>query len=193
MKKELGFKDMGRERAYAGFIKVDKITLTQEKPDGEWTAPFTREVINRGHAAAVLIRDPLTDRVLFTKQFRPGSYVNGQPWMYELVAGMLDGNEDPVETIKRESMEEASVGDLDNIELISTYYPSCGACSEVVSLYYAEADLSGLGGYAGCSTENEIIEIVTFSVDEAFELLKSGKLNTSINNVALFWLMANRK
>lgn len=193
MKKQFGFKEIGTARAYAGFIKVDKLTLTQELPDGSWTKPFTREVINRGHAAAVLIRDPNTDTFLFTKQFRPGSYANGQPWMYEVVAGMLDGNEDPVETIKRESMEEAGVSELHNIEFISEYYPSCGACSEKVSLYYAEADLSNLPEYAGCSTEDELIEIVKYSVEESFNMLKEGKLNAGTNNIALYWYMANKK
>lgn len=193
MKKQLSFEEISKDRAYAGFIKVDKLTLTQELPDGSWTKPFTREVINRGHAAAVLIKDPNTETFLFTKQFRPGSYVNGQPWMYEVVAGMLDGDEDPVETIKRESMEEAGVKELHNIEFISEYYPSCGACSEKVSLYYAEADLSDLPLYAGCSTEDELIEIITYSVEETFQMLKEGKLNAGTNNVALYWYMANKK
>lgn len=193
MEKQLGFKELGKDRAYAGFIKVDKLILEQERPDGNWTAPFTREIINRGDAAAVLIRDPSTDKLLFTKQFRPGSYAKGQPWMYEIVAGMLDGKEDPKETIKRESMEEAGVEKLENIEFISEFYPSCGACSEKVTLFYAEADLSNLPKYAGCSTEDEIIEIFTFSVEDAFKMLKDGKLNTGTNNVALYWYMANRK
>lgn len=193
MTKQLGFQEVAKERAYAGFIKVDKLTLTQELPDGSWTKPFTRELINRGHAAAVLIKDPKTETFLFTKQFRPGSYANGQPWMYEVVAGMLDGDEDPIETIKRESMEEAGVTELSNIEFISKYYPSCGACSEKVSLYYAEADLSNLPQYAGCSNEDELIEIYTCSVDEAFKMLKEGKLNAGTNNIALYWYMANKK
>lgn len=193
MKKELGFKEIGKDRAYSGFIKVDKISLTQELPDGKWTDTFTREVINRGHAAAVLIKDPKTETFLFTKQFRPGSYVNGQPWMYEIVAGMLDGDEDPIETIKRESMEEAGVSHLNNIEFVSEYYPSCGACSEKVSLFYAEADLSDLPEYAGCSNENEVIEIVKYTVKETFEMLKKGHFNAGTNQVALYWYMANKK
>lgn len=180
------------EQKFKSFLKVTGIKLKQKLPNGEWSEEFNRELIERGHAAAVLIRDPKTDTLLFTKQLRVGALKEENPYIIELVAGMIDDIENPEKTVIRESEEETGVKDLKNIEAISTYYPSPGACSEKVSLFYAEADLSNIHGFGGCPEENEVIEIVKVSTEEAFKWLKEGKLNTSINQISLFWLFSER-
>ncbi|EEV8378090.1 NUDIX hydrolase, partial [Escherichia coli] len=100
------------------------------------------EVVYRRNAVAVLIRDPKTDTLLFTKQLRAGAYIQAEPWIYEMVAGLIDEDEDKITALKREVKEEAGIEKISNIKEISQYYPSCGGCSEKVFLYYAEADLS---------------------------------------------------
>lgn len=72
---DLDFLEVKRERAYDGFLKIDKLFFKQKNVYGEWTDVFSREVIYRRNAVAVLIRDPSTDKLLFTKQLRPGAYI----------------------------------------------------------------------------------------------------------------------
>lgn len=189
---DLQFKEIKRERAYNGFLKIDKIHFKQEDVFGVWTEEFTREVVYRRNAVAVLIRDPKTDTLLFTKQLRAGSYIQNEPWIYEMVAGLIDSNEDRMTALKREAREEAGIGNLNNIKEISQYYPSCGGCSEKVFLYYAEADLSNVPEYGGCPEEHEVIETLLIAVDEAFEWLEKGRFGTANGHAALYWLMKER-
>lgn len=180
------------EQKFKSFLKVTCVKLKQRLPNGEWSKDFNRELIERGHAAAVLIRDPNTDTLLLTKQLRIGALKESTPYIVELVAGMIDDVENPEKTIVREAEEETGVKGLKNIEFISTYFPSPGACSEKVSLFYAETDLSNLNKWGGCPDENEVIEVIKAKTDEVFLWLKEGKLNTSINQISLFWLMTER-
>lgn len=189
---DLDFLEVKRERAYDGFLKIDKLFFKQKNVYGEWTDVFSREVIYRRNAVAVLIRDPAIDKLLFTKQLRPGAYIQHESWIYEMVAGLIDAGEDKETALRREVLEEASIDTLNNIQLISSYYPSCGGLTEKVFLYYAEADLSNVPDFAGCPEENEVIQTVLLSVDEAFEWLEQGLLKTANAHAALYWLMKER-
>lgn len=82
------FVETRRERVYDGFLKIDKLYFKQENVNGEWTEEFSREVIYRRNAVAILLIDPITKKLAFTKQLRPGSYIQGEPWIYEMVAGL---------------------------------------------------------------------------------------------------------
>lgn len=194
MKKEknLDFLETKRERVYNGFLKIDKIYFKQENVFGIWTEEFSREVIYRRNAVVGLIIDPVTKKLLFTKQLRAGSYVQKEPWIYEMVAGLIDEGENEIEALKREAKEEAGIDELSNIHFIASYYPSAGGCSEKVSLYYAEANLSNLALWGGHPDENEIIELSTLTFDEAMDWLNKGKIGTANGHVALFWLLSQK-
>lgn len=190
--KDLKFKEIKRERTYDGFLKIDKIYFKQEDVFGVWTEEFTREVVYRRNAVAVLIRDPKTDILLFTKQLRVGAYIQDEPWIYEMIAGLIDPDEDKITALKREAKEEAGIDNIENIQEISQYYPSCGGCSEKVFLFYAEADLTNVPQYGGCPEEHEVIETLLIKTDEAFEWLKQGKIGTANGHAALYWLITER-
>lgn len=175
-------------RCYDGFLKIDRYHFKQEKPDGTWTEEFTREVILRRNAVALFLHDLVNDLLLFTRQFRPGAHTQGESWIYEMVAGLIDEDEDKEQALLREAKEESHVDHIENIQLISSYYPSCGSCTEKVFLYYANADLSNVQSFGGDSSEQEIIEIVVIPVEEAFEWQKTGKIGTANGHVALNWL-----
>ena len=182
------YKLLKTERKYNGWMKVDSLTLQQKTPTGEWSKEFNREVIVRGDAVIGLIVDPLNKKLLLTSQLRPGGILQDMPYIYEMVAGMIDTGESHEEALKREAFEETAVDNLQNIEHICSYLPSCGSLSEKVHLYYAEANLENLPKFAGCSDENEVIEIVVLDYDEAFKWQKEGKIGTGNGHVALNWL-----
>ena len=52
---------------------------------------MTREVFERGNAAAVLPYDPVLDAVVMIEQFRVGALAAGRsPWLIEIVAGIVE-------------------------------------------------------------------------------------------------------
>ena len=59
---------------------------------------FERELLQRGHAAGVLLFDPVLDQVVLIEQFRVGALPQSagditSPWLLELVAGVIDADE----------------------------------------------------------------------------------------------------
>lgn len=51
-------------------------------------AEISREVYDRGHAAAVLLHNPVSDMVVLVRQFRPPAMINGgDPFLLEVCAG----------------------------------------------------------------------------------------------------------
>lgn len=182
------YKLIRTEKKYDGWLKLDNLFLKQKLFDGTWSEEFTREVIVRTDAVVGLIVDPVCKKLLLTCQLRPGGILRDTPYIYEMVAGMIDKGETPEQALIREAEEEAGVKGLKNIEFISSYFPSCGGSSEKIHLYYAESNLSDLPDYGGCPEENEMIEIVVLSYEEAFSWQKEGKIGTANGHVALNWL-----
>lgn len=196
---KLAFEMLDRQEVRKGFLTVERLTFRQRRADGTWSAPFHREVIERGHAVAAVVHDPRLDRLLFVRQLRPGGVLNGQPFLLELLAGMIeheevDGRtvmEDPEITLRRESEEEALLT-LGSVTRIGSFLMSAGGSSETTTMYYAQADLATVAAWGGCPSENEVIEIVTMGVDEAFEALAEGQFNTASAGIGLYWLQAQR-
>ena len=106
---------------YKGHFRIDHYRLRHKKYDGEWSPPLSREVFERGHAAAVLLYDPIRDEVVLIQQFRPGAYAAGlMPWLTEIVAGIIEPGETPEDVVRREAKEEAGV-EITDLELIGRY------------------------------------------------------------------------
>ena len=175
-----------------GFLKVYKVEVEQTTPTGE-TVNYVREVIERGHAAAIVLRDPKTDELVFTRQFRIGSAINGETnFMLDIVAGMIDKGDNAEQTVIRESLEEVGVENIRNVQQISpVFYPSVGGCSETLVVFYGEADFSNLPDFKGEISESEFIEVVKMKTDEALSQLHLFPTSASV--VGLIWLSMQRQ
>lgn len=184
--------EIKKEIIYKGFLTFERHFFRQQKNDGEWSEIFSRELLIRRNAVAVLLHDPVLDTFLFTRQFRPGGNYQNEPFIYEIVAGLIDEKEKPIETVERETKEESVVQDIRNIQLICEHYPSCGSCTEKVFLFYAQADLSNVDKVGGCKEEDEFIEVFTFKYDEMMEKFKNGDFKTSNSYISLFWFADKR-
>lgn len=67
-------------------------TFRYRRPDGS-SAEISREVYDRGQAAAVLLHNPERDTVVLVRQFRPPLLINeSDPYILEACAGVLDGD-----------------------------------------------------------------------------------------------------
>ena len=79
---------------YEGFFRIERYRLKHRLYNGSWSGEIVRELFERGHAAAVLPYDPVRDEVVLIEQFRVGALAApGGPWLMEIVAGVIDGDE----------------------------------------------------------------------------------------------------
>ncbi|CEO40370.1 ADP-ribose diphosphatase [Photobacterium kishitanii] len=174
---------------YDGFFKMVKYRLRHRLFAGGWSGEFERELFERGHAAAVLPYDPIRDQVVLIEQFRIGAMAaDCQPWQLEIVAGMLDhDNESPEQVVRREATEESGLV-LGKTEKISRYLSSSGGCSEVLDIFISEVDSRLAQGIHGVASESEDIRVHVVSRNQAYQWLESGKIENAATIIALQWL-----
>ena len=186
------FEIQRRETCFKGFFQLDRFVARHERFDGGWTPPLSREVFLRGRAVALLPYDPLRDRVALVEQFRIGAAAADRPaWLIEIPAGIIEDGEADADVARREAMEEAGLQLLD-IEPIIEFMPSPGGSSEVVSLLAARIDRREVKGIFGVDDEGEDIRAHYPTADEAFDWVRSNRIDTAFTIIALQWLMLNR-
>ena len=173
---------------YRGYFRVDRYRLKHRRFDGGWTPVVTREVLERGHAAAVLLFDPRRDEVALVEQFRIGALAAGRdPWMIEVVAGLLEPGEAPEAVARREATEEAGATVLDLVP-IATYLTTPGASTETIALYCGRVSTEGMGGVFGLEAEDEDIRVLVMPTAEALAMTDHPRVANAMTIVALQWL-----
>lgn len=185
---------LSKTPGWEGFFRVDVLTLRHTRYDGSTSPDIRREMFERGHAAAVLPYDPARDEVLLIEQFRPGPLAAGDadPWLVEIVAGMIDKpGESPEDVVRREALEEAGL-ELAALERIADTYMTPGACTERITAFCGLCDLSGAGGIFGADDEHEDILAFTVPVSEVEKALQAHEYRNAITVIALQWLLLNR-
>lgn len=177
-----------KERSYNGFFKIDTLRFKHKRFAGGWSDTVSRELFERGDAVAILLHDSKHKKIALVEQFRIGPFARGaQPWMLELVAGMIDKDETPEQVGIREAKEEAGVT-LNSLDLIAKYYSSPGGSSEHLTLFCGEVDLQGVGGIYGLAEETEDIKVHVIDTQDAFALLEQGRFSNAHTIIALQWL-----
>ncbi|MFO1059155.1 MAG: NUDIX domain-containing protein [Dongiaceae bacterium] len=181
-----------RATLYRGYLRVDRYRLRHRRHDGGWSRVIERELVERGHGAALLPYDPAADAVLLIEQFRVGALAAGlPPWQVEIPAGIIDPGETPEAVARRETAEEAGAA-VDRVEPIGRFLLSSGALSETIALYCGRIDSRGLGGLHGLAEEDEDIAVAIHPFDAAWRLVESGAVANSFTVIALQWLALNR-
>jgi ADP-ribose pyrophosphatase len=177
---------------YNGFFRLERYRLRHRLFSGAWSRVLTRELFERGHAAAVLPYDPALDVVVLVEQFRIGAIAApGSPWLLEIVAGVIDhAGERPEDVVRREAVEEANC-QIQELIHIYDYFVSPGGTSERISLFCGKVDAAGAGGLYGLAAEEEDIRVIVVSFAEAIEQLQAGKINSAAPIMALQWLQLN--
>ncbi len=185
------YKIAKHEPLYHGFFKLNKYHLSNQLFKGGWSNVYTREVFERGHAAAIVLFDQKQDKLVFVEQFRPGAIeTEKSPWLMELVAGMIEINELPEEVACRESFEEAGLEVL-RFKKICEYMTSPGGTTERVWLYLGEVNSQKAPDYAGLESENEDIKVHCVSTELAFKWLETGFISNAMTIIGLQWLKLN--
>jgi len=182
-----------KQRVFDDFFKIDEVYLQRERFDGQMSRPFRQLVFERGDSVAAIVFNKKTEQLILIKQFRYATYEKGPGWIIEAVAGVLEPEESPEEAIRREILEEIGY-QVGHVTHISTFYVSPGGTSERIMLYYAEvsqADKVATGG--GLTESHEDIKILTYSLPEIWELLKTGQIVDAKTLIGLMWLQSQLK
>ena len=183
---------VAREACFRGFYALDRVHLRHGLYRGGMGPVISRELFVRHDAVCVLPYDPQLDRVVLIEQFRIGALDKStRPWLLELVAGLIDKDEQPEEVARCEAEEEADL-QLTSLWPITRYYPSPGGSDERVHLYLGRCDSDGAGGIHGLAEEGEDIRVHVWPLDHALQAVRDGRIDNAASIIALQWLALNR-
>jgi len=143
--------------------------------DGSWNL-LHREVYDHGNAAACLLHNPTTDKVLLTRQFRLPVFLNEHDgYLIEAPAGLLEGI-DPAARMKLELEEETGFR-VQHLEEVFTAFMSPGSVTEYLVFFigtYSAQDRVSPGG--GLASEGEDIEVLEITLSSAIQKIVTGEI-----------------
>lgn len=130
-----------------GFLKIKKVIRPEDN--------FELECVDKHNAVGVVLFNNDYTKILLVKQFRAGCNDS----IYELPAGIVENNENPLERALKEVAEETGYfpNDIDDIYYIGEFNVSPGYTSEKIILYSMRL-LSNATKHDLQLDQNEIIE-----------------------------------
>lgn len=178
---------------YRGYSRLDVVRLRHRLFAGGWTPVFQRELLDRGHAVAVLPYDPQADAVVLIEQFRIGAqFADFAPWQIEAIAGLIDDGETAEDVARREAEEEAGCTITDLVPMCR-FLATPGISNESVALFCARIDSAGRdGAIHGLPHEHEDIRVRVMPLAEALGLIERQALANAPALIALQWLALHK-
>ncbi len=181
-----------QELIYQGFLGLKRYRLRHQCFAGGWSGPLVRERIEGYRAAAVLPYDPLRDELVLIEQFRIGAVGRVEnPWLLEVVGGLVEGEEEPEAVARRETLEEAGCA-VQRLIPICDYLVTPGSSDEYLSLFCGIVESREAGGIYGLAHEGEDIRACVLPYAEAEAELYRGRINSSAILIAMQWLVIHR-
>lgn len=172
MNKEITVKS---EKIFEGKIinvRVDTVELQNQKY-------AKREIVEHKGASAVIAINEKNELIL-VKQYRKAV----EDFLFEIPAGKINVAEEPRECALRELREETGY-EAENISKIYEMFSSPGYSNEKIHLFKAENLIYTSTNF----DEDENIEVICISKEEAIKMLESGRITDSKTLVGiLFWL-----
>jgi ADP-ribose pyrophosphatase len=135
-----------------------------------------REVVRHPGASAILVLS--NDRqIILERQYRyPIDKV-----LWEIPAGKLDKNEDPIDCARRELEEETGLV-AKNLDELGYIYTTPGFSDEKIHLYFASVTEGGKKH----PDEDEFVEVKTFPVEEVEHMIVENEIVDSKTIAAFF-------
>lgn len=156
-------KKIQSETIYTG--KVLKLTKDIVELDDQTNA--LREVVHHQGGVAIIVT--YDDKMLFVKQYRYAQHT----YTLEIPAGKLESDEFILECAKRELEEETGLTS-DHFEYLGNMYPTPGYSTEILYLYLVR-NVKNVKNPKPCD-EDENIELVEMTIDEAYEKCIRGEI-----------------
>jgi ADP-ribose pyrophosphatase len=174
-----------------GFRTYERYQLSFATVDGA-DVHHTRDVLRAGRTVGVLPIDPERGEIVLIRQFRLAAHLmTGKGDMVELVAGYIDGDEQPGAAARRECIEEIEVAPRTLLKLFS-FMPAPGVSDEHATLFLATIDASAVPERAGLASEAEHTQPIRLKIDTALAALTRGTVCNGYLLLALQWLALNR-
>lgn len=166
-----------RSEVVSDFYYTYKRVTFEMKVDDQKSDTQTREILDRGNGATILLYNKKKGTVVLTNQFRIPTYLNGNStgMMIEACAGSIE-DESPIENIIRETEEETGYT-ISSPQKIFEAYMSPGAVTEIIHFFIAEYNefmKKSAGG--GLAHEHEYIEVLELDFKKSLEMIKSGEI-----------------
>lgn len=164
--------------AYIGkrvYVSIERHRL----PNGVIT---DREIVRFPQSVAVvpLLND---EEIVLIRQYRPA--VRG--WIYEVPAGIIEGEEDPAETAERELIEETGYKAGIMMKVLELYLAP-GYSTELIHIFLAY-NLK----YIGEKPElHEVIEVKQLKLSKVIDMIYSGELNDAKTVASILFLAYNK-
>jgi len=153
-------------------------TLVEEEATDPSGFKIERVIIRHGGSAVMLVVDD-RDRVLLVKQFR----LPAEKELWEIPAGRLDPGEKPLQTARRELVEETGYS-AKKWKKLASYWPSPGFVSEKMHLFLATDLTEG----KATPMDDERIEMQWFKKKDLAKLIRNGKIEDGKTLLAfLLW------
>ena len=159
------------------WAKLEQVSFDFTFKNGK-TERLTHEVYGKNDGVAVLLYNPLTNKIILSKQFRIPMYVAGvkNGFSIEVCGGSIDKDESPETTVIRETKEEVGYN-ISELKKVSTIFLSPGLMKEQVHLYvakYREEDKVENGG--GLAAENEEITVLETDFNDALKMIENDEI-----------------
>jgi len=190
----MDFQIIDKKRVFDKFIKIDEVKLKREKFRDNKFEEITRYHIARPKAVGVLLENVTSQQIILVEQFRYASLAKptGNGWTLEILAGLIDEGETPLDAACREAVEESGY-QINQLIPIFTYFTSIGISDEQIYLFYGQVtdrDKSGLGG--GLEHQNEDLRIVEMDYPTLASKIRNGDINDGKTIIAAQWLALKR-
>jgi len=128
---------------YRFLFRIEETRFRHQQYDGTMSDEMARLNLERGDSVAALVHDTDSDCVILAGQFRYPTYEKGPGWILEIPAGILEPDESPQESTRREVLEE--IGDsAGSLRLITSVYVSPGGSSERIQVFYVPVAQPGV-------------------------------------------------
>jgi ADP-ribose pyrophosphatase len=171
------------ETIYEGkMVRLEVLTVQQDGKE------LKREVVRHAPGVAIVALQERGDikrqghQVIMVEQFRPAL---GRE-VLEIVAGLVDEGEMPLEAAKRELREEVGLEADDWVEL-GSLYTSPGFTDEKITFFFAR-DVRHVGSDPDA---NEKISLCTMPLTLALQDARAGKTQDSKTVIGLLWAAAH--
>ena len=172
-------------------LEIETVNLEVERYNGQ-KMRFERIAFEKRGVSAVLLEIEESSELVLVEQFRYSAANSGNCWVMEIVAGLIDKGENPEEAAIREAKEETGYL-VQNLELISSFYPSVGVSNQVMHLFFAKVKQNQrIKDYQKGWDPEEDLKVCHYKKEKLLSLLQDNKIRDGKTIVALQWYFLKR-
>jgi len=162
------------QRIYTGRV----LNLRVDEIDGQRGDKRRKVEVVEHQGGVAVIAQPSRDAIVLVRQYR---HPTGQA-LWEVPAGMIERGEPPLQTARRELIEETGYR-AERLRFLWSIYTTPGFCEERIHFFVAE----GLTPGKAAPEEDEAFELRIWPVEEAWKLVERDELRDAKTQIALAW------